>query len=236
VTPICFITGPEGSGTSALVRALASHPHVAKGDAGRFGSPILRGEAAAQLIPLAHMSSRWPGVIDLDHPDRARRQLSAGAASLLATQPSARAIFFKYSTPALRPAVWPVFLPLFEVDEFRVIVIWRQPLDAIYSAYRRFHRGRRASPAGYLAACRTYAGSRRHLQRQLAKSPRDRCLDVGYESLVRRTEPTLRAILAFANLEYRPAEVLLPGRGFSDENGKWKRALRRAAGVGRVSG
>jgi hypothetical protein len=236
VTPIYFITGPEGSGTSALVRALANHPQVADGDAGRFGSAILRGQAAAQLIPLSEMSSARPGVVRLDDPDRARRQLRAGASALLATQPGARAIFFKYSTPAFRPAVWPVFLPLFELDEFHVIVIWRQPLDAIYSAYRRFHRGQRVSPAGFLAACRTHAGSRLHLRRQLEESPRDRCLSVGYEPLVHRTEPTLRAILTFANLEYRPADTLLPGQGFSDENGKWKRALRRTLAGGRASG
>jgi hypothetical protein len=225
--PICFITGPEGSGTSVLVRALTNHPNAAKGDAVRHGGHVLRGAAGAQLIPISQMSTRRPGNRDLADAQAARMRLQVGASSLVDAQPAACAIFFKYSTPAFRPALWPVFLPLFDVPEFRLIVIWRRPVDAIYSAYRRFYRGQRWAALGLLAACRVHGQSVLHIRRQLARSPRERCLSIRYESIVCRPEPTLRALCDFADLEYRPAEALLSGRGFSDENGKWKQALRR---------
>jgi len=236
VIPICFITGPEGSGTSALVRALTNHPDAAKGDAARYGSPVLRGAAGAQVIPVAQMSTRRAGTFDLADAEAARARLRAGASSLSEAQPAARAIFFKYSTPAFRPALWPVFLPLFDVPEFRLIVIWRRPIDAIYSAYRRFYRGRRVAALGLLAAWRAHRQAVLHIGRQLARSPRDRCLAVQYESIVGRTEGTLRELCAFAGLDYRPVEALLSDRGFSDENGKWKRALRRTVVGDRAPG
>jgi hypothetical protein len=234
--PICFITGPEGSGTSALVRALTNHPEVAKGNAARYGSPVLRGAAASQLIPVAQMSTRRAGALDLADSEAARTRLRAGASLLFDAQPAARAIFFKYSTPAFRPALWPVFLPLFEVPEFRLIVIWRQPVDAVYSAYRRFYRGQRWAALGLLGAFRVHAQSVLHIRRQLGRSPRARCLSLRYESIVSRTETALRTLCDFADLEYRPAEALLSGRGFSDENGKWKQALRRTVVGDRASG
>ena len=52
---ICFITGPEGSGTTALLRALTNHPEAVKGDADRYGHHNLRGVPGAQLIPAALM-------------------------------------------------------------------------------------------------------------------------------------------------------------------------------------
>ena len=225
--PICFITGPEGSGTTALVRALTNHPGVAKGDGGRSGDPSLHGAAGALLIPVALMSTGRAGAFDLADPAGARRRIRDGAAALLAAQPEARTIFFKYSTPAFRPAVWPVFLPLFELPEFRVIVIWRRPLDAIYSTFRRFARTRDRDVVGFLRAARTHTHAACHIRRQLRRSPRDRCLSLRYETLVSQPEATLRRLYAFAGLEYCPPERLLPGRGFSNENGKWKQALRR---------
>lgn len=233
--PICFITGPEGSGTSALVRALTNHPGAAKGDAALYGSPVMRGASAAQCIAIAEMSAPRACRLALDSPDSARELLRAGASALARAQPGARAIFFKYSTPAFRPYRWPVFLPLFDLPEFRVIVIWRKPLDAIYSAYRRFYRER--GPAfGLAAAAHTYQQSVLHIRRQLARSPRERCLALQYESVAGRTETALRALCAFADLDYQPAETLLPERGFSNENGKWKRALRRSIAGDRAPG
>jgi hypothetical protein len=182
------------------------------------------------------MSTERAGTFDLADAEAARMRLRQGAAAIARAQPAARAIFFKYSTPAFRPARWPVFLPLFELPEFRVIVIWRQPIDAVYSAYDRFYRGRRWAALGLLAAWRAHRRSVLHIGRQLVRSPRERCLAVQYESIVGRTEPTLRAICAFADLPYRPAEALLSDRGFSNENGKWKRALRRAVAGDRVPG
>ena len=225
--PICFITGPEGSGTTVLVQALTNHPGAAKGAAGRSGDPSLHGAAGAQLIPAGLMSTRRAGAFDLADPAGVRRCLRDRAAALLAAQPEPRAIFFKYSTPAFRPALWPVFLPLFELPEFRVIVIWRRPLDAIYSTFRRFNRTRDRDVLGLLRAARTHTHAARHIRRQLRRSPRDRCLSLHYETLVGRTEATLRGLYAFAGLDYCPPERLLPGRGFSNENGKWKQALRR---------
>jgi hypothetical protein len=236
VIPICFITGPEGSGTSALVRALTNHPDAAKGDVARYGGPVLRAAAAAQCIPIEAMSTPMAGSFDLADAGAAVARLRQGAEAIARGQPAARAIFFKYSTPAFRPARWPVFLPLFELPEFRLIVIWRQPVDAVYSAYRRFYRGRRWAALGVLAAWRAHRRSVLHIRRQLVRSPRERCLAIQYESIVGPTETTLRALCAFADLEYRPAEALLTDRGFSNENGKWKRALRRAIAGGRAPG
>jgi hypothetical protein len=223
---IYFITGPEGSGTTVLVRALTNHPGVVKGDAARYGHPSLHGRAGAQLIPAALMSTRRAGIFNLADPAAARRCLGDNATALFAAQPGSRAIFFKYSTPASRPHLWPVFLPLFELPEFRVIVIWRRPMDSIYSAFRRFYRSPGRDALGLLAAARSYARAVRHIRRQLGRSPRDRWFSLTYEGLVTRPEAELRSLYAFADLPYCPAEQLLPDRGFSNENGKWKRALR----------
>lgn len=224
---ICFITGPEGSGTTALVRALTNHPAAAKGDAARYGHPALHAAAGAQLIDAALMCSDRAGTIRLADAARARQQLHAASAALFAAQPAARALFFKYSTPAFRPKRWPVFVPLFEVPEFRVLIIWRRPIDAIYSAFRRFYQGGHPG-RDFLAAAHAYASATRHIRRQLSDSPADRYLTLRYEALVARPEPVLREVCAFAELDYRSAEELLPGRGFSDEGGKWKHALRSA--------
>ena len=195
---ICFITGPEGSGTTVLVRALTNHPGSAKGAAAPSGDPSLHGAAGTQLIPSALMSTQRAGAFDLADPAGARRRIRDGAAALLAAQPEAEAIFFKYSTPAFRPMLWSVFLPLFELPEFRVIVIWRRPLDAIHSAFRRFSRTRTRDALGFLAAARSYTHGACHIRRQLLRSPRDRCLSFHYEALVGRTETTLRGLYAFA--------------------------------------
>jgi hypothetical protein len=128
-----------------------------------------------------------------------------------------------------------VFLPLFELPEFRVIVIWRRPLDTIYSGFRRFFRTRTRDVPGFLAATRAYVRGARHIRWQLRRSPPDRCLGLRYEALVGRTEATLRGLYAFAGLDYCPVDRLLPPRGFSDENGKWKRALRSAVAGGIAS-
>ena len=231
---IFFITGPEGSGTTALVRALTNHPGVVKGDAARYGHPTFRADAGAQLISVALMSAPRAGIFDLTDRAEARRQLEDNAAALFAAQPGTRAIFFKYSTPASRPKLWPVFLPLFEIPEFRVVVIWRRPLDSIYSAFRRFYRDQGHDARGFVAAVRAYTQGVRHIRWQLGRSPRDRSLCLRYETLVTRPEATLRGLCAFASLDYRPAEQLLPGTGFSNENGKWKQALRRTLASGRA--
>lgn len=228
--PVYFITGPEGSGTTALVRALANHPDVVKGSMASYGHPGLHGTAGTQLIPASLMSTRRAGTFDLSDPEGLRRRLHDNAAALLAAQPGTRAIFFKYSTPAFRPKLWPVFLPLFELPDFRVVTLWRRPLDAIYSAFRRFYRDQEHDVPGFLAAARCYGQAVRHIRWQLRRSPPDRCLSLQYEMLVAGTETALRQLYAFADLDYRPAEQLLPGRGFSNENGKWKRALRHMVG------
>jgi hypothetical protein len=228
--PVYFITGPEGSGTTALVRALANHPDVVKGNTASYGHPGLHGVAGAQLVPASLMSTRRAGTFDLGDPAELRRCLRDNAAALFAGQPGTRAIFFKYSTPAFRPKLWPVFLPLFEVPDLRVVTMWRRPLDSIYSAFRRFYRDQEHDVPAFLAAARSYAQAVRHIRWQLGRSPRDRCLSLQYETLVAGTEIALRQLYAFADLDYRPAEQLLPGRGFSNENGKWKRALRHMVG------
>lgn len=214
---IYFITGPEGSGTTALVRALTNHPDAVKGDAARYGHPSLHGKAGAQLIPAGLMSTSRAGIFDLADPAAARRRLANNATALFATQPGRRAIFFKYSTPASRPELWPVFLPLFELPEFRVIVIWRRPIDSIYSSFGRFYRSHGRSHGhdarGLLAAAGSYAKEVRHIRRQLGRSPGDRWFSLTYEGLVTRPEATLRALYAFADLPYCSAERLLPGRG-----------------------
>lgn len=223
-----FITGPEGSGTTALVQALTNHPSVVKGDAARYGHVSLHASAGAQLLPAALMSTHRAHRFDLADPEGARRLLRANSAALLAAQPGTKAIFFKYSTPAFRPLrLWPVFLPLFELPDFRTVVIWRHPLDSIHSAFRRFYQGRHPV-LGFLAAARSHLWATRHIRWQLARSPRDRYVSLRYEALVGRPEATLRALYAFADLDYCPAERLLPGRGFSNENGKWKESLRKA--------
>ena len=224
-----FITGPEGSGTTALVRALTNHPSVVKGDAARYGHESLHGSAGAQLIPAAVMSTHRAHAFDLVDPKAARQLLRTNSTILLAAQPGTKAIFFKYSTPAFRPGrLWPVFLPLFALSEFRVVVIWRHPLDSIYSAFRRFYQGHHHPVLGFLAAARSYLWAARHIRWQLARSPRDRYFSLRYETLVARPESTLRELYAFADLDYCPAERLLPGRGFSNESGKWKESLRKA--------
>jgi len=231
---IQFITGPEGSGTTALVRALTNHPSVVKGNATSYTDASLRGAAGAQLIPAALMSARRPGCFDLADPAEARRRLRENGAALFAAQPGTRAIFFKYSTPASRPKLWPVFVPLFEVPEFRVVVIWRRPLDSIYSAFRRFYQGHRYPALGFSAAARSYVCAVHHIRRQLGRSPRDRCFSLRYETLVTRPESALRELYAFADLDYCSAEQLLPGRGFSNESGKWKETLRKTLMGGRA--
>lgn len=228
--PVYFITGPEGSGTTALARALANHPDVVKGITASYGHPGLHGAAGAQLVPASLMSTRRAGTFDLSHPEQVRRCLHDNAAALLAAQPGTRAIFFKYSTPVFRPALWPVFLPLFELPDFRVVTLWRRPLDTIYSAFRRFYREREHDVPGFLAAARSYGQAVRHIRWQLKRSPPERCVSLQYEMLVARPETALRRLHGCADLEYRPAEQLLPGRGFSNENGKWKQALWHMVG------
>jgi hypothetical protein len=230
---ICFITGPEGSGTTALLRALTNHPEAVKGDAARYGHHYLRGVPGAQLIPPALMCTTKAGDFDLADAAAAARTLRDNARALLAAQPACRAIFFKYSTPALRPPLWPVFLPLFELPEFRVIAIRRHAADSIHSAFRRFYGTGARDVRGLLAAMRAYRSAGRHIRWQLEHSPRERCHQLTYEHLVREPEAALRALFAFAGLAYRPIDGLLPERGFSDENGKWKGALRRALTRGR---
>jgi len=231
---IFFITGPEGSGTTALVRALTNHPAAAKGDVARYGRAAVHGASGAQVIPAEAMSTDRPGRFDL--PDRAEaiRCLRNNSATLLASQPDARAIFFKYSTPALRSRVWPVFAPLFEASEFHAIVIWRAPLDTVYSAYRRFYQERSNRMLDVVAAALSYVRAVRHIRAQLRESPEGRCLVLRHERLVARPEAELRRLCAFAGLDYCPAEQLLPGRGFSDERGKWKETLRRTLTGGRA--
>jgi hypothetical protein len=231
---VYFITGPEGSGTTALLRALTHHPEAVQGDADRYGHRYLRGNPGAQLIPAALMSTTRAGAFDLPDVAAAQRTLRDNAAALLAAQPACRAIFFKYSTPALRPPLWPVFLPLFELPDFRVIVIRRRPVDSVYSAFRRFYGKHARDVRGLLAAMRAHRQAVRHIGRQIAESPRERCHALAYEELVAQPEATLRALLAFAGLEYHPVDRLLPERRFSDENGKWKGALRRALTAGRA--
>jgi hypothetical protein len=222
---ICFITGPEGSGTTALLRALTNHPCAVKGDASRFGETILHGAAGAQLLPIMQMSSAEPGRYTMPHATQGRRSLERNAAALLTAQPGTRAIFFKYSTPALRPRRWPIFQPLFETPDFRVITISRRPVDAIYSAFRRFSQHDGGGAGALVAAYRSHAQGGRHIRAQLAKSPRERCFHVQYEELARDPESTLRSLCGFVGLDYLPVDTLLPGRGFSNQNGKWKKAL-----------
>ena len=230
---VYFITGPEGSGTTALLRALTNHPEAVKGDAGRYGHHYLRGVPGAQLIPAALMSTTRAGAFDLADATAATRSLRDNAAVLLAAQPACQAIFFKYSTPALRPPLWPVFLPLFELPDFRVIVIRRRAADSIYSAFRRFYGKGPRDVRGLIAAMRAYRQAGRHIGWQIERSPRARCHELTYEHLVAEPEAALRALFAFAGLEDRPIDRLLPERRFSDENGKWKAALRRALTGGR---
>jgi hypothetical protein len=85
-----------------------------------------------------------------------------------------------------------------------------------------------------LAAAKSYAQGVRHLRGQLGRSPRDRCFTLWYETLVGGTEAALRELCAFVDLDYSPAEELLPGRGFSNENGKWKQALLSTLVSGRT--
>ena len=224
---IHFITGPEGSGTTALVLALSNHPGVVKGDAARYHHSALHAAAGAQLLPAELMSRLQPGRFDFPDPAEARRRFQENGAALFAAQPGTRAIFFKYSTPAFRPSLWPVFLPLFEAPEFRVVVIWRRPMDSIHSAFRRFYRDYARDELGFLAAIRTHVRAVRHIRGQLARSPHDRCFILRYETLVARPELVLGELFRFAGLDHHPVERLLPGRGFSNENGKWKESLRR---------
>lgn len=239
---ICFITGPEGSGTTALLRALSNHPQVVQGDVVRYGHPRFRARAAEQFVSLQAMSAVRPSVLSIADPEVVCRLAEERSVRIGAAQPDQRALVFKYSTPARRPKRWPVFLPLFALPGFRVIVIRRRHIDSIYSAYRRFYRGgsdergRGRASLGLIAAARDHVLALRHIGRQMDRSPRDRCLEVTYEDLVRQPHVSLGEVCAFAHLEYRPADELLPGSGFTNENGKWWIALRHTLSGGVVPG
>jgi hypothetical protein len=179
------------------------------------------------------MSVLRPGRFRLDGDGETPVALRARVAQLAAGQPNARVLFFKYSTPVGRgPTRWPVFTPFCTLPEFGVVVIWRRPLDTVYSSFRRFYRDHRPEALGVVAAGLTYVRGVRHIRRQLAGLPREKYLEVRYEDLVARPDQVLGAICAFAEVEYCPVDRLMPGTPLADQNRKWKRAVRHRLGLG----
>jgi hypothetical protein len=234
---IVFLTGPEGSGTTVLIQALSRHPEAVRGDAARYGHSgfhyVPGGDAAEQVFPAARMSVLRAGQLRLDGGEEAPTALRARVARLAEGQPAARALFFKYSTPVGRaPMMWPVFTPFCTLPEFGVVVIWRRPLDTVYSGFRRFYRDHRPEILGVAAAGLTYARGVRHIRRQLAGLPREKYLEVRYEDLVGRPDDVIGAVCAFAGVERCPVDRLMPDTPLADQNQKWKRALRHRLGLG----
>jgi hypothetical protein len=222
---VFFLTGPEGSGTTVLARALGNHPEAARGDAARFGHGGFFAEAGAQVIDCRQMSVARPGRVRLPEVEAARAELGQNAARLTAAQPGASALFLKYSTPAFRPRRWPVFEPFCRDADFKVLVAWRRPLDTVYSAYRRFFRRGPGDLRGFAAAAASYLAAVTHIRRQLRRLRHDQYLELSYEEFVRSPDRTLAPVWAFCGLPPCGIDRLLPAERVSDENGKWKRAL-----------
>jgi hypothetical protein len=124
--------------------------------------------------------------------------------------------------------MWPVFTPFCTLPEFGVVVIWRRPLDTVYSGFRRFYRDHRPEVLGVVAAGLTYVRGVRHIRRQLAYN----YLDVRYVDGVGMPYMVLGAICAFAGVEHCPVDRLMPDTPLADQNQKWKRAIRHRLGLG----
>ena len=134
----------------------------------------------------------------------------------------------KYSR-GVSAALWPVFLAA--VRRARV------PIDRDLASADRAPSIRRTAAStgdsagprsGLLGACRVHAQSVLHIRRQLARSHARGASACGTSRSSAGREPRCARSATSPTWNYQPAEALLPGRGFaSDENGKWKQALRR---------
>ncbi|MEQ8850648.1 MAG: sulfotransferase [Phycisphaerales bacterium] len=201
--PPVFIVGFPRSGTTLVEQILAAHPGAATSDE----LPLLN-EAMSRLARERGMSIAWPEVLQrFEEPDvvRFRAHYREVAAARLGVNVEAVRIVdkqpFNLQYAALIRRVYP---------EARLIVVLRDPRDAVLSAWFQDFRPRSAGHFYDLATAVDCYDAQMSAWLDLRPRLGGAMLEVRYESLVEDVEAGARRIIAFAGLQWHDRILEFP--------------------------
>jgi len=232
-----FVAGAERSGTSLMYAFLASHPRIAMTRRTNFWPYFYKQHGDLSRADnfercLAAMMRYKRLLLYEPDPDRMRREFRQGAP----TYGRLFALFEQQHAERLGRPRWgdksldteryadAIFE---EYPEAKILHMIRHPGDRYASAISRWKiiRGRVGSGTAY------WLTSARLARRNQQRHP-DRYKIIRYESLVSRTEETLREICDFIGEEYTPSMLGMAGApAFRDQGGNSSYGPRRPGEV-----
>ena len=238
--PAPFVVGVGRSGTTLLRMMLDSHPEMAIPPETHFLPPMIDSFSRWRVTPervLATMQgaaqSGWPeSGVDADEMLERLRAIKP-----LNAPDSIRAFYDLYAARASKPR-WGDKTPRYvtslaklarAVPEARFVHMIRDGRDVALSTNRRLVelRGSRPVPAERMAK----RWRHRILSARRVEQVEGRYMEIRYEDLVRDTEPGLRRVCEFAELEFDPVMLTYHERAaerLQEMNRERQRGSRRA--------